>query len=57
MTSFIHLNTIKDHLSDSGMPYVKLMLESHPEELECALEHGYCQPNAKCFDGASYKIS
>ena len=51
------LKKLVDHLSDSGMPYVKLMLESHPDELECSLEHGYCQTNAKCFDGESYKIS
>lgn len=43
------LSRLVRHLEHSGMPFVKSLIESHPDDgVECALEHGFCDRNPKC---------
>eukprot|EP00039_Didymoeca_costata_P031614 m.35639 g.35639 ORF g.35639 m.35639 type:complete len:630 (+) comp8918_c0_seq1:76-1965(+) len=38
-----------DHLSNSGMAFVKGLMDTHPEKVECSLEHGTCEANKMCL--------
>ena len=50
------LHRLVDHLRTSGMPFVKGLLDAHPEIVDCAQEHGFCAATPKCLQNGKYII-
>jgi len=50
------LSRLVDHLQTSGMPFVKGLLDAHPEIVDCAQEHGFCAAQPKCLKNGKYQV-